>query len=108
MKYFITILLLIIFVKECRPEEKRIDIDPMSRDLQGNQTVKHQSKIFINSGDGKLIIDLETGIVEFYNTNIDEASMAFWNHVMTEYPWIKRNIIREYFLNKKNIESRTR
>ena len=82
------------------------DIDPLKNQSEVKQN--KQSTLEIPSGKGKIIIDLTTGIVEYYQTDLNEASFEFWNHIMMTYPWIKRSIIREYFLRKREITERTR
>ena len=62
----------------------------------------------IPSGEGRITINLKTGIVEYYNTTLDEASLAFWNYVMDAFPWVKRQIIREYMASREKAIERTK
>lgn len=62
----------------------------------------------IPSGDGQLTINLKTGIVEYYNTTLDEASLAFWNYAMGTFPWVKRQIIREAMAAREKAIARTK
>ena len=62
----------------------------------------------IPSGDGQLTINLKTGIVEYYNTSLDEASLAFWNYAMGTFPWVKRQIIRDYMIAREKVIERTK
>lgn len=62
----------------------------------------------IPSGEGRLTINLKTGIVEYYNTTLDESSLAFWNYVMDAFPWVKRQIIREHMAAREKAIGRTK
>ncbi len=68
----------------------------------------YPTELKIPSGDGQLTINLKTGIVEYYNTTLDEASLAFWNYTMGTFPWVKRQIIRNYMIARDKAIERTK
>lgn len=62
----------------------------------------------IPSGEGRITINLKTGVVEYYNTTLDDASLAFWNYMMDAFPWVKRQIIRDYMIARDKAIERTK
>ena len=97
------LLMLIIFGVVCGT----VKADPYSWAMAEKEK-NYPVELKIPSGDGQLTINLKKGIVEYYNTSLDEASLAFWNYAMGTFPWVKRQIIRDYMIAREKVIERTK
>lgn len=82
--------------------------DPYSWAMAEDREKDFPVELKIPSGEGRITINLKTGIVEYYNTTLDQSGLAFWNYVMDTFPWVKRQIIREYIAAREKAIERTK
>lgn len=70
-----------------------------------NWTLPYTESLSIGGKDKSVIINYLTGRVSWKGYTPDEASRAFWDHVVLIYPDIKTAIIEEYKKEQQQIEN---